>query len=296
MDDYARRDLGSSAIGNDYNLGFEDDGRYGERNSERDADRDAEDEMARYRPRNYRMADDDDARNGNGNGRQVLPARRSRLRAGKSSFRLAGKSIPNNGFSLSDGVPEISNVLPSKQRSLRAGGYRARPVLNVQLPNIRLPRELIMALGGALALAALVALVGLVIVPAVRTSSFFKPSNATPAVGKPQIGVTIIAPIAPKSAAAKPGQSAPAPAVPVRADGLQIALDAREHAWVRVKVDGNVVYEGMPAIGPTVPWSAKGPNRCPVRESVTFVSPKRQPDGGSKEKTFQFPYWQPAFA
>jgi cytoskeleton protein RodZ len=45
--------------------------------------------------------------------------------------------------------------------------------------------------------------------------------------------------------------------VPARADGLQIALDAREQAWVRVKVDGNVVYESIPDIGPTVPWSAK---------------------------------------
>ena len=254
LDDYARRDLGSSAIGNDYNLGFEDDGRYGERNSDRDADRDAEDEMARYRPRNYRVANDGDERNGNG--RQVLPARRSRLRAGKSSFRLAGKSIPNNGFSLSDGVPEISNVLPSKKSS-RAGAYRARPLLNFQMPSIRLPRELIMALGGALAVAALAALVGLVIVPAVRTSSIFKPSSTTSSSAKPSIGVTIIAPATAKGAVSKPGQSAAAPVVPVRADGLQIALDAREHAWVRVKVDGNVVYESIPAIGPTVPWSAK---------------------------------------
>ena len=238
------------AIGNDYNLGFDENGR-------------EVDEMARYRPRNYPAPDRNGDEADGGEGRRVLPARRSRLRAGKSSFRLLGRSVPNNGFSLSDGVPEISNVLPTKQSRNRS--QRARPAVSFQMPNIRLPKELLMALGGALAIGLLAAFVGLVIVPAMRTSGLFKPSSAptakaTSVAGKPNISITINAPnkgavSAPSGAAAQP----PAPVVvPVRTDGLQIALDAREQAWVRVKVDGNVVYESIPAIGPTVPWSAKG--------------------------------------
>ena len=241
------------AIGNDYNLGFDENGR-------------EVDEMARYRPRNYPAPDRDANDEEDGAGRRVLPARRSRLRAGKSSFRLSGRSIPNNGFSLSDGVPEISNVLPTKQQRNRS--QRARPAISFQMPEIRLPKELLMALGGALAIGLLAAFVGLVIVPAVRTSNFFKSvsaptAKATPAGAKPGISVTLLAPNK-NAATAQPGAAAPAinaaapVAVPARADGLQIALDAREQAWVRVKVDGNVVYESIPAIGPTVPWSAKG--------------------------------------
>lgn len=244
------------AIGTDYNLGFDENGR---------ELRDTDDEMARYRPRNYPMSSEE---GDEGEGRRVLPARRSRLRAGKSSFRLSGRSIPNNGFSLSDGVPEISTVLPSKQQRNRS--QRARPAVSFQmpafkLPNIRLPKELTMALSGALALGLLAAFVGLVIVPAIRTSSLFRtpPANATPAAAKPAISVTILAPnkgaaSTQSGAAVQPQVSIGQIAVPARADGLQISLDAREQAWVRVKVDGNVVYEGMPAIGPTVPWSAKG--------------------------------------
>ena len=254
------------AIGNDYNLGFDENGRELP---------EADDEMARYRPRNYPAPDRDRDRDGDdeSGGRRVLPARRSRLRAGKSSFRLSGRSIPNNGFSLSDGVPEISTVLPPRQQRNRS--QRARPAVSFQmpgikLPNIRLPKELQMALGGALAIGLLAAFVGLVIVPAIRTSSLFSSrgattANATPAAAKPAISVTILSPnkgtVSNQSnipgAAVQPQTTIGQIAVPARADGLQIALDAREQAWVRVKVDGNVVYESIPAIGPTVPWSAK---------------------------------------
>jgi cytoskeletal protein RodZ len=256
LDNYS--DGGANGMGNTYNLGFEDADRVG----------DPDDEMARYRPRNYPAPNnlEDGDEDGQG-GRRVLQPRRSKLRAGKSSFRLSGRSVPNNGFALSEGVPEISTVLPTRQRSRN---QRARPVAtfqlpNVQLPNIKLPKELPMALGGALVIGLLAAFVGLVIVPAMRASSFFSSRSATPASAaasgaKPAISITIIAP----NKGAVSTQSNPttaaqpqAPAVPVRTDGLQIALDAREQAWVRVKVDGNVVYEGMPAIGPTVPWNAK---------------------------------------
>jgi hypothetical protein len=46
------------------------------------------------------------------------------------------------------------------------------------------------------------------------------------------------------------------PAQPAPISGLQLALDARERAWVRVRVDGSVVFEGIPPIGPGIPFSA----------------------------------------
>ena len=271
--------FGRGAIGNDYNLGFDDD-----------------DEMARYRPRNYRM--DDDAPNevngnGHGNGREssrrrVLPPRKQRLRANKSSFRLQGKSGGSpKGFALSPGVPEISTVLPPRSRM---NPVKA-PSVGLHWPEI--PQQVFVILGGIVGVAALAALVVLVILPAIRTSTFFSritTSSAPRPTSSVPIAVTIMAPIKMANTPAAPGASsqspdsqtsgastdtgvlpdanpaapaanttpaAPAPQVPANANGIQLALDAREHAWVRVKVDGNVVYEGMPPIGPTMPWSAK---------------------------------------
>ena len=49
----------------------------------------------------------------------------------------------------------------------------------------------------------------------------------------------------------------PAPVIqPLPGGGVEMVLDARERAWVRVIVDGNVVYEGIPAIGPNIRWRA----------------------------------------
>jgi len=43
---------------------------------------------------------------------------------------------------------------------------------------------------------------------------------------------------------------------PLPGGGVEMVLDARERAWVRVIVDENVVYEGIPAIGPNIRWRA----------------------------------------
>jgi hypothetical protein len=45
-----------------------------------------------------------------------------------------------------------------------------------------------------------------------------------------------------------------AQAVQPVAGGVQLVLDAHEHAWVRVFVDGNVAYQGIPQIGPNSSW------------------------------------------
>ncbi len=41
---------------------------------------------------------------------------------------------------------------------------------------------------------------------------------------------------------------------PFAVDGVQLVLDAHEHAWVRVYVDGTVAFEGIPPIGPNSSW------------------------------------------
>jgi transcriptional regulator with XRE-family HTH domain len=50
------------------------------------------------------------------------------------------------------------------------------------------------------------------------------------------------------------GTQQPAAIQPLAGGGVQLVLDAHEHAWVRVRVDGNVVYEGIPQIGPNSTW------------------------------------------
>jgi transcriptional regulator with XRE-family HTH domain len=49
----------------------------------------------------------------------------------------------------------------------------------------------------------------------------------------------------------------PAAIAPLPGGGVQLVLDAHEHAWVRVRADGNVVYEGIPPIGPNSTWNAQ---------------------------------------
>jgi len=57
---------------------------------------------------------------------------------------------------------------------------------------------------------------------------------------------------APTAAAAV--QAAPQTVQPLAGGGVQLILDARERAWVRVRIDGSVVFEGIPQIGPNATW------------------------------------------
>ncbi|PJF48799.1 MAG: helix-turn-helix domain-containing protein [Chloroflexi bacterium] len=125
---------------------------------------------------------------------------------------------------------------------------------------------------GALAIAGVLAFCILVVAPAMREwiNSLLPPQTPAAVADEPAFvpQVTIFAP-QPTRALAVADQPAPAAAPPTReaggpiapnqpafVGGLQLALDARERAWVRVKVDGNVVFEGIPPIGPGVPFSA----------------------------------------
>jgi transcriptional regulator with XRE-family HTH domain len=53
-------------------------------------------------------------------------------------------------------------------------------------------------------------------------------------------------------------ETTPQPVVqPIPGGGVQLTLDAHEHAWVRVSADGAVIYEGIPPIGPNSSWRGK---------------------------------------
>ena len=91
-------------------------------------------------------------------------------------------------------------------------------------------------------------------------SSAAAPQATAPATSgdQPQIAITFVAPQAAETAApVVVGTAAPVPTVaPLPGGGVQLALDARERAWVRVKIDGNVVFEGIPPAGPGTPYNA----------------------------------------
>jgi cytoskeleton protein RodZ len=114
-------------------------------------------------------------------------------------------------------------------------------------------------LGIAVAIGILLLLI-VVIVPFARDrlSALLPP---LPTIGQPAPTfvpqVTIFAPL-PTTPASSPGSPSadPAPA-PAPASGLRLALDAREQAWVRVRVDGNIVFEGVPPLGLGLPFSAQ---------------------------------------
>lgn len=182
--------------------------------------------------------------------RAVASNGRSGLRASGSSFRLKNISGPFREYDpnmmTARGPKPVFSALPRASWFERYAPY---------------------ALGGA-ALAAALAFLLLVVLPEANEwiESVLPPpqqvsSNETPFVPE----VTIFAPQPTRQPVAAAGEVAPTivgtpepvPAVQPVTEGLQLALDARERAWVRVRVDGNVVFEGIPPIGPSIPFSAK---------------------------------------
>ncbi|MGQ9904721.1 MAG: RodZ domain-containing protein, partial [Anaerolineae bacterium] len=118
--------------------------------------------------------------------------------------------------------------------------------------------------GGAIVI---VLVVSLVILPALRPGAPSQSAVGAPTVFPvtllPQPTLESVAPAQPDSDQPNPasqpaGQPAqPAPVIqPLPGGGVEMVLDARERAWVRVLVDGNVVYEGISAIGPNIRWRA----------------------------------------
>ncbi len=110
---------------------------------------------------------------------------------------------------------------------------------------------------------AILLIVSLVVLPALRPG----PTSQSAASAPTSFPVTLLPqPTAEGVAPAQPGDDQPNPAgepaqtapvvQPLPGGGVEMVLDARERAWVRVIVDENVVYEGIPAIGPNIRWRA----------------------------------------
>ncbi len=192
-------------------------------------------------------------------GRAMVIQPDKRLRASGSVFRLKKSQGPFEEYD--------PNLMTSR-------GAR-QPFASLRKP--AWIRNLPYVLGGIAALA-LIVFAGWLVLPRVGDAlgSIELPSQAAaeapaaaPAGDQPQIAITFVAPLP----ATTDGQSAPeaistvAPAIigtalpvptvaPLPGGGVQLALDARERAWVRVKVDDNVVFEGIPPIGPGTPFNA----------------------------------------
>ena len=111
----------------------------------------------------------------------------------------------------------------------------------------------------------LIAFVGL---PAVtRLLNTTTPTATAVTILRPTSGATDATPIfaatlgptptSPGAAAATPTATGPALRFAPRAGGgMQFTLDSRERAWVRVTVDGALVFEGITPIGPALAWTA----------------------------------------
>lgn len=177
------------------------------------------------------------------------------LRATGSSFRLKNLKGPFEQYD--------PNMMTRR-------GPARQPFASLTQP--RLTRYLPYILGGVVAMA-LVAFMGLVVLPQLgdTLSSVQLPQllpqtdqSNTAQDEQPVIAVTIFATQPPQNMQGTPaapviiGTAEPSQSVqPLPGGGLQLALDARERAWVRVRVDGNVVYEGILPIGPSDPFSAQ---------------------------------------
>ena len=191
-------------------------------------------------------------------GRAVVLRPQKELRATGSSFRLKKLKGPFEEYD-----PNIQ----------RGRGVSRTPLMPLAALNISKYFPYVL---GALVSVAVLAFLGFVVVPRVGEFlstvqlPFAAQSTPTDAPStsstepQPQIGVTFTAPQAPQANGLTPvapvivGTAEPAqPVPPLAGGGIQLALDARERAWVRVRVDGNIVFEGIPPIGPGEAYSAQ---------------------------------------
>lgn len=190
-------------------------------------------------------------------GRAMVIQPDKRLRASGSVFRLKKSQGPFEEYD-----PNLMTSRGSRQ-----------PFSSLQKPAWK---KALPYLFGGIAAVAVIAFAGLVVLPRLgdalgsielpALSSEPSAQATAPAGGQPQIAITFVAPqptpaegqsVAEPAATAAPviiGTAEPAPMM--TGGGVQLALDARERAWVRVKVDDNVVFEGIPPIGPGTPFNA----------------------------------------
>jgi cytoskeletal protein RodZ len=110
-----------------------------------------------------------------------------------------------------------------------------------------------------LSLLGLLALIGAVALGAVwlatHPEQVFPGSRPTPTAGTPRPAV-FPSPMVPATPASPTSVPTPAatPTFPVSTSGVTMTLEAREHVWVRVTVDGFTAFEGMLSPGAPQTW------------------------------------------
>jgi hypothetical protein len=221
-------------------------------------------------------------------GRAVVVRPAPRLRAEKSTFRLGGRK------------PAIQN-----KRNGPTGRPRGYRIDKSIFPE----RSPLMPILGGVAALALVAVIAFVAVPAIDEAGWFAPAPtatpnpdatpdpaATPTVAGGFVAprITIIAPAASVGgeAAATPDPNAPRTEtiqVPAAPDGgFQLTLDAREQVFIKVIIDGSLVYQGVSSVGRNPTWTA---GRSVVIETgnagafdVIVNGDRRGPPGATDER------------
>lgn len=193
-------------------------------------------------------------------GRAVVIRPTNDLRASKSSFRLKRKKNVQ-GLDTGYDTPKRMSGRPSMYRIDASIFGRDQKTLQY--------------VGWGVAALAALGLIWFVLLPLVQTgasavgsgvaSVFSGSSTGTPFVAR----VTIVAPagaaIAPLATATVADPAAgvsdqPFETVvtvaPAPGGGLQLAIDARERAVIKVIIDGTLVFQGIPPLGPNPAWSA----------------------------------------
>lgn len=132
----------------------------------------------------------------------------------------------------------------------RSPAPAVRPTSPERLSRRRLP---VLALLGLLVLVGALALGAVWL--ATRSEQVVPGSRPTPTAGIPRPAV-FPSPIVTAMLASPTPVSAPAatPTFPVSTSGVTLTLEAREHVWVRVTVDGFTAFEGMLSPGAPQTW------------------------------------------
>jgi cytoskeletal protein RodZ len=150
-----------------------------------------------------------------------------------------------------EAVPLASSPVPTRAPSPKPSpASTVRPTTRAPVTE-QGPRILVLlgllVLIGALALGA--------VWLATRSEPIFPGSRPTPTAGMPR-PVVFPSPIATATSAAPTSVPIPVatPTFPVSTSGVTLTLEAQEHVWVRVTVDGFTAFEGMLSPGAPQTW------------------------------------------
>ncbi len=191
-----------------------------------------------------------------------------------NSFRLGVPKTKHIG-GLVDGISTFIpgdglNTINSRGRtkSGNIGNGQSPQRRNTVASSLRFPlpsRNLLFGVAGILCAVLVIYGITTTLTPAIRGLTAGGRSTATPifnTTADPEARATALSP---ENASLPPvagpqsvgGTLAPPPPLPkIEGGGIQLTLDARERAWIRVRVDGKQVFEGIAPIGPNSSWRA----------------------------------------